>query len=89
MSTQELLAEIKKLPVEEQRRLLDALTRSLGEQAAPRRQLSEAEVERTLLAEGIISEIPPRHPDQAIRLDFKPVEVKGQPVSETIIEERR
>ena len=89
MSTQELLAEIRKLPIEEQRRLLDALTHSLSEQAAPRRQLSDAEVGQTLLAKGVISEIPPRRPDAAMRRDFKPVEVKGQPISETIIEERR
>ena len=104
MSSQELLAEIQKLPPEERRRLLEALTpgvaRTMPEvggqrsevgsqlEPEPRVPISEDEVERILLAEGIIGGIPPRLPDEDEE-SYEPIEVAGIPLSETIIEERR
>ena len=101
MSSQELLAEIQKLPPEERRRLLEALTggqrseaggqrSEVGSQNEPETSLpiSEDEVERILLAEGIIGGIPPRLPDEDEE-SYEPIEVAGTPLSETIIEERR
>ena len=52
------------------------------------RPITEDEVEQILLAKGIISEIPPRVPDDEEET-FEPIEVPGKPLSETIIEERR
>jgi hypothetical protein len=49
--------------------------------------ISEAEFEQMLLAKGIISEIPSGSIDH--EEDFEPIEVTGQPLSETILEERR
>lgn len=88
MSSQELLAEIQKLPPEERRRLLEALTPDVSPQSEPHHPISEDEVERILLAEGIISQIPPRLPDEDEE-SYEPIEVPGVPLSETIIEERR
>ncbi len=89
MSTQELLAEIRKLPLEEQQQLLADLSSDMTEQTPPPREpISEDEVERRLLAKGIISSIPSRLPDEEEE-DYEPIEVEGQPLSETIIEERR
>ena len=89
MSTQELLAEIRKLPLEEQQQLLADLSSDMTEQTPPPREpISEDEVERILLAKGIISSIPSRLPDEEEE-DYEPIEVEGQPLSETIIEERR
>lgn len=44
--------------------------------------------EQRLLERGVISEIPKRLPDPEQDRDFKPVEVKGKSLSETIIEDR-
>ena len=87
MSPQELLTEIQKLPPAEQQRLLEALQRDVKMQF-DRRPITEDEVEEILLAKGIISEIPPRVPDDEEET-FEPIEVPGKPLSETIIEERR
>ena len=54
----------------------------------PSQPISEDEVEQILLAEGIISGIPPRLPDEDEE-SYDPIEVPGKPLSETIIEERR
>ena len=89
MSTQELLAEIKKLPPAEQQRLLEAIQESGGEPMARRQPISEDELERVLLAKGIISSIPDRAAYTDEDEDFEPIEVEGKPLSETIIEERR
>jgi len=87
MSAQELLTEIQKLPPAEQQRLLEALKRDV-KMKSERRPITEDEVEEILLAKGIISEIPPRVPDDEEET-FEPIEVPGKPLSETIIEERR
>ena len=88
MSSQKLLAEIQKLPPEERRRLLEALTPGMGRQPQPHQPISEDELERILLAEGIISGIPPRLPDEDEE-SYEPIDVPEIPLSETIIEERR
>ncbi len=87
MSSEELLTEIQKLPPAEQQRLLGALKRDV-KMKSERRPITEDEVEEILLAKGIISEIPPRVPDDEEET-FEPIEVPGKPLSETIIEERR
>jgi len=89
VSAQELLAEIHKLPAEERRRLLDTLSREQDHQPESSRPVSEDEIERILLAKGIISEIPPLSEYSEEDEDFEPIEVPGKPLSETIIEERR
>jgi hypothetical protein len=89
MSAQELLAEIQKLPPEEQRRLLEALSRSIDQQSEPRPAISEDEVDRILFVKGIIGNIPDPTAYTDEDDNFEPVEVTGKPLSETIIEERR
>jgi len=88
MTPKELIAEIFKLPLAEQRQVLDALLKSSAELTSEVHQpISEEEFEQMLLAKGIISEIPPGAGD--LEEDFEPIEVMGQPLSETILEERR
>ena len=89
MSTQELLAEIQKLPPEKRQQLLDALTGDMSKGARTDQPMSEDEVERILFARGIIGEIPDPSAYTDEDEDFEPIEVPGQPLSETIIEERR
>ena len=47
----------------------------------------EAEVDRMLLARGHIQELPVGLTDEED--DFEPIEIEGEPLSETIIRERR
>ena len=44
------------------------------------------ELLREMLAEGLISHIPERITDEED--DFEPVEIKGKPLSETVLEDR-
>lgn len=87
MSTQEILTAIKNLPLAEQRKILDELSHSVAAPKETPPTLSDEEFEQLLLARGIVSEIPEPLPDDED--DFEPIEVKGKPLSETIIEERR
>ena len=96
---EKVIEEVKALTLDEQRKvkdLIDSLLRALDEEAVSITQtiqhavLSPEELfEQKLLEAGLISEIPKRSPTPEHFRDFKPVEVKGKPVSETIIEERR
>ena len=87
MNTQELLVELQRLPLESQKQVLNSLARSLGQQPESQPSVSEDEVDRLLLAEGVISEIPCGLDDE--EEDFEPIEVMGEPLSEMIIRERR
>ncbi|MEP7342195.1 MAG: hypothetical protein ABI977_30985 [Acidobacteriota bacterium] len=87
MDTQQLITEIQKLPPESQKQLLYSLARSVGQQPESQPSVSEDEVDRLLLAEGVISEIPCGMDDE--EEDFEPIEVMGEPLSEMIIRERR
>jgi hypothetical protein len=77
---QRLAEEVKQLTPEEQRQLKDQLDDVLLD-----------EVDRRLLAKGSMSVIPP--PPTPADLErwrnWKPIEIEGKPLSETILEERR
>ncbi len=78
-----LLEEVKTLSSDEQRQLRDTLDAWL------RDEQPEDRLERRLYEEGLLSEIKPPIPSSASTKRLKPVDVRGIPVSETIIEERR
>lgn len=82
----QVIEEVKTLTPDDQRRLREWLDRQL---AQPAPQMSEEEFERHLLAKGIISEIPPPITDLTPFQNRKLMEVKGKPLSEMVIEERR
>ncbi len=88
MTTKELIAEILKLPSAEQKQILEALRKGSSAPERPAEQsISELEFEQMLLDKGIIDEIPPGLDED--EEDFDLIEVTGQPLSETILEERR
>jgi len=78
--------EVKALTPDEQRSLRDMIDELL---AASAPQMTEDEFEQHLLRKGVISRIPPRIRDASFEANRKLIEVKGKPLSETIIEERR
>ena len=81
-----LKEEAKTLAPEEQFELRVTLDALLKEHQPP---TPEEEVERRLYEAGLLREIKPRVRDLSRHRTWKPVEVKGKPTSEIIIEERR
>lgn len=82
MTPQEIINEIQKLPPTQRKEIVDSVSNNFQENA-----ISEAEVARQLFANGIIREIPENW-NEADE-EFEPIEIKGKPLSETIIEDRR
>lgn len=78
--------EVKTLTPDEQRSLRDMVDELLATTAP---QITEDEFEQRLLERGVISRIPAPITDLAPYRNRKLIEVKGKPLSETIIEERR
>jgi hypothetical protein len=77
---------VKALTAAEQRKLRDLLQVWL----APRQgQGTEEELAKELLHEGILDHVPPPIRDPAPYQNRKPVDIAGEPLSETIIKERR
>ena len=84
MTTQEIIDQVRKLPLPQQREVIQTLIASSPfiENSAR----SEADIAAALLAAGAISDIPAawNAPDE----DFEVVEVKGKPLSVTLLEDR-
>lgn len=78
--------EVKAMPPDEQRQLRERLNALLE---APPSRSAEDELERRLFEAGLLSEIKPPPTDVQSYRSYRPIEVRGKPVSETIIEERR
>ena len=79
-----VLEEVKRLTPEEQRQLREAIDQLLSPGAAPP---TEEQFERELVESGILDEVPPLPgPSEPIRKRI-PIEVRGKPLSETIVEE--
>lgn len=56
---------------------------------APPKALSEEELDQRLLQAGFLGSLPPRPTTTTTRRDFQPIAIQGEPVSETVIGERR
>jgi hypothetical protein len=81
-----VLEQVKKLTDGEQRQLRKALDVILE---LPPPKNSQERLAQKLLEVGLLSRIPPPITDLTRFENWKPVEVKGKPVSEVLIEERR
>lgn len=86
MTPQEIISTVRKLPFKVQTEIIETLQKDLRKNTDSK-ILSEDEIEQVLLAKGLISEIPPRLTDEDEET-YKPIKVKGQPLSETILEGR-
>jgi len=82
MTPQELLNEFYKMPSVEQKEVLDSLSESASDAQAEDLRIQKALFEARLLREIRLSR-------SGKVAEFKPIEVEGEPVSETIIRERR
>jgi hypothetical protein len=81
-----MLDEVKRLTPDEQRQLREAIDRLLSPPSAPP---TEEQFERELVESGILDELPPPAGASEPVRKWKPIDVKGKPLSETIIEDRR
>lgn len=87
MTTTEILNEIHRLPPVQQKELKAKLFEETESNGKTELRMTEEEFLQHLLAKGIISEIPEGITDEED--DFEPVDFEGEPVSQTIIRERR
>lgn len=94
MNATDLLSEIRKLTLAKTREVAERLAKYLREHESvalseEKTEDREDEFERQLLAKGVISHIPTRDETDEEFDEFEPIEVSGEPLSETIIRERR
>jgi len=81
-----VLAEVDALTPDDQQKVRNHLHRLFDEKQA---QCPEDLLQQKLLEAGVIKEVRPRRKRANPPDEFKLVKVKGKPVSQTIIEERR
>ena len=85
-SVERILDQIRALTAEEQQQVRAAL---ISDDTKP--PMTEDEFEQHLLDAGVISELKPTITDEDLARvrAYRPIEVTGKPVSETLIEDRR
>ena len=88
MTPTEVLTEIGKMPSTQKRKGLKKLAEQLGTQTPNGLNANERKFINGLRQKGLLTEIPCRLPPDKSRLNFKRVNIKGEPLSETIIRER-
>ena len=86
MTTTEILNEIYKLPINQRKEIKDKLSKDLKNDIQQTPTNSEKKFLQKLFEEGIITHIPQGITDEED--DFEPIEIKGKPLSETILEDR-
>jgi hypothetical protein len=89
-----LRKSINALSPEQLRQLRDELDNKLASAPADHPTLTaeeqaEQELQRRLVEAGVLSEIKPPRSLAPARERFTPVQIKGEPLSETVIRERR
>jgi hypothetical protein len=81
-----MLEEVKQLTPDEQRLLRDAIDRLLPAPVAPP---TEEQFERELVDAGILEELPSSPGARQPMRKRRPIDIKGKPLSETLVEDRR
>jgi len=88
MTPTEVLTEIQKMPLADRRQIWDELTNRINQAEQADTSAKEKKFMNGLKRKGLVTETPLRLPDNEFCRNFKRIEVKGEPLSETIIEER-
>ncbi len=88
MTTTEVLSEIQKMPLGEKSQVFQELNEQLNLARQSDLDFQEKKFVNGLRQKGLVTEIPLRLPDDELRRNFKRIEIKGEPLSETIIKER-
>ena len=82
MTPQEFLNEFYNMPPVERKEVLDSLSEDLSEA-----ETEDLRLQKALFDAGLLREI--KSPRRRRLGDFKAINIKGKPISETIIEDRR
>ena len=85
---EQIIDEARALSPSEKQKLRQALDQELGPVGQADLDSKEATFVNRLRQRGLITEVPSRLPDDELRRSYQRVEVKGEPISETIIRER-
>ena len=88
VTVEQIENEVKQLSAENLRKVRD-LVDSLLEKKEAETQMSEEEFAQHLYEKGIIGKPPPPVTDFSRYENYERVKIKGEPISETIIRERR
>lgn len=88
VTVEQIEREVKQLSAEDLRKVRE-LVDSLLEKKSEKPQMTEEEFAQHLYEKGIIGKPPPPITDFSRYDSYKPVTVTGEPISETIIRERR
>jgi hypothetical protein len=88
MTPTEVLTEIQKMPLADRRRILEELSEPIIQAESADTSAKEKSFVNGLKRKGLVTETPLRLPDDEFRRRFERIEVKGEPISETIIKER-
>lgn len=81
-------SEVKKLSTEDLRKVRELID-CLLEEKELKPTMTEEEFEQYLFEKGIISEVKPPIKNFSRYDNYKPITVTGEPISETIIKDRR
>ncbi len=88
VTVEKIESEVKQLSPQDLRKV-QKLVDSLLEQKEAQPKMTEEEFEKHLYEKGIISEVKPPITDFSRYDDYEPIKITGEPISETIIRERR
>lgn len=88
ITIEQIEREVKMLSADDLRKVRE-LVNSLLENGEVKPVVTEEEFEKHLAEEGFITEYKPPIKDFSRYENYKPVKVEGEPLSETIIRERR
>lgn len=88
MTAIDILRELRTLPLSEQYQVFVELNRQFNDDISPERQ-RDLEFIQALIDDGLITEIPQDFFKPSRRVSFTPIEIQGEPLSETIMRERR
>lgn len=81
--------EVQLLSVEDLRKVRKLVDMLLLDKGESKPKMTEEEFEQHLYEKGIIAEVKPPITDFSRYDNYKPITIIGEPISETIIKERR
>jgi len=88
VTVEKVLKDIQDLPQEDQNRLRSLLNYWLSPQPPQTTPEQQQRLAERLLADGLLDHIPQDAHTEAARNRHEPVNVKGRPISETLLEDR-
>ncbi len=88
VTVEKIESEVKQLSPQDLRKV-QKLVDLLLEKKEEKPQMTEEEFEKHLYEKGIISEVKPPITDFSRYDYYEPIKITGEPISETIIRERR